>query len=69
MEEFCSVNLEQLELDGQISCPYCGKGRIFLYGATGKSSQQCANCRNIVLWDFDKMHGYRAKAKKTNNRL
>ncbi len=68
MDASCVVDLNDLELEGQIQCPYCHKARIYSYGAKGKSSQQCPNCRNFVLWDYDQMVGFKAIIKKVNNR-
>ena len=62
------VDLNELTLEGQISCPYCRKARIYSYGAKGKSSQECPNCHNYVLWDYDRMIGLKATVKKVNNR-
>lgn len=58
------IDLNELVRDAIIRCPYCGKGMTFSYGATGKESSNCYVCRRLVLWDFDRMMAYKAKAHK-----
>lgn len=61
------VNLNDLESTGNIKCPYCGKGKTYIYGATGMQSSGCCICKRIVLWDFDHETAYKASAKKFIN--
>lgn len=58
------INLNDLEQDAVIECPYCHKSKTYSYGAKGKESSNCHICGRLVLWDFDRMTAYRAKAKK-----
>ena len=58
------VDLNMLEPTSQIECPYCGKGKMYLYGATGMQSSGCYICKRIVLWDFDHQKAYKAKVRK-----
>lgn len=58
------VNLNDLESDGVINCPYCSKGRAYIYGATGMVSLPCSRCRQMVLWDYDHKTSYKAKVRK-----
>lgn len=65
VDEDVLIDLNNLESTGSLSCPYCGKGRLILYGKMlGKESSNCANCHRLVLWDFDDMKAYKAKARK-----
>lgn len=58
------IDLNGLKQDAVLACPYCQKGKTYSYGAKGKESCNCHNCGRLVLWDFDRMMAYRAKAKK-----
>ena len=58
------MNLNDLVQDAVIECPYCHKGKTYSYGATGKESSTCSVCKRIVLWDFDRMVAYKAKARR-----
>lgn len=58
------VDLNDLTQDGVIECPYCHKGKTYTYSAKGKESSNCHICRRLVLWDFDRMKAFKAKAKK-----
>lgn len=57
------VNLNDLDSTGIIECPYCGKGKTNIYGATGMQSSGCSVCKRIVLWDFDRKTAYKASTK------
>lgn len=60
-----TVNLNDLTTTGVIKCPYCGKGKAYIYNnATGMLSSACSICKRIVLWDFDHITAYKASAKK-----
>lgn len=58
------IDLNTLVQDGLIRCPYCYKGKTYSYGATGKESSNCYVCGRLVLWDFDRLIAYKAKARK-----
>ncbi|MFV0363079.1 MAG: hypothetical protein ACK5LL_08325 [Suipraeoptans sp.] len=58
------VNLNDLESDGDIKCPYCSKGRAYTYGAKGMVSLSCGRCHQMVLWDYDNKTAYKAKVRK-----
>ena len=58
------VNLNELEQDAVIECPYCSKGKRYSYGAKGKESSNCHICKRMVLWDFDNMTAFKARVKK-----
>lgn len=59
------IDLNSIESSGSLSCPYCGKGKLILYGKMqGKESSNCAKCGRLVLWDFDDMRAFKAKARK-----
>ena len=58
------VDLNSLQATGSIKCPYCNKGRSFLYSATGMVSNPCGNCHRMVLWDFDNCTAYKARVRK-----
>ncbi|MDD3138859.1 MAG: hypothetical protein PHX08_07805 [Lachnospiraceae bacterium] len=58
------MDLNDYNLVGIIECPYCTKGKSYSYGATGKQSSPCKVCGRIVLWDYDLMKGFKARAKK-----
>jgi hypothetical protein len=58
------ADLNLLTSTGSIKCPYCGKSRSDMYGTTGWASNKCDNCHRIVLWDYDRMLAYKAKARK-----
>ncbi len=58
------VNLNDLNSDGAIKCPYCDKGRAYMYGATGMVSLSCNKCNRMVLWDYDHKTAYKAKVRK-----
>ncbi len=58
------VDLNQFDQDAVMRCPYCNKGKTYAYGASGKESSNCFVCKRLVLWDFDKMRAYKAKARK-----
>jgi len=62
------VDLNQFEVQGVITCPYCIRGKVFSYGAKGLSSQTCSICKNIMLCDFDRMKAYRANTRKLYNK-
>ena len=62
MEEI--IDLNELELNAVIECPYCHKGKIYAYGAKGKGSGNCFVCKRLILWDFDRLKAYKASAKK-----
>lgn len=59
-----TVNLNDLESTGIIACPYCGKGKAYIYGAARMQSSGCSVCKRIVLWDFGHNVAYKASAKK-----
>ena len=60
-----TVNLNELEITAILECPYCGKGKVYVYkGSKGANSSGCSKCRRIVLWDFDNYKAYKATAKK-----
>ena len=46
------VDLNALDKDGEVECPYCMKIVSFSYGASGKQSCQCGNCHRFVLIDY-----------------
>ena len=58
------VDLNTLNADGDISCPYCKKGKAFVYTASGMVSLKCGNCHRMVLWDFDHGTAYKANMRK-----
>lgn len=58
------VDLNTLISTGSIKCPYCGKSRSDMFGTSGLASNQCRTCGRLVLWDFDHMTAYKAKARK-----
>ena len=58
------ADVNRLSATGSIKCPYCGKSRSDMYGTAGMASNQCGNCHRIVLWDYDRMLAYKAKARK-----
>ena len=62
------VDLNQLKVTGVIKCPYCIRGKVYSYGASGRSSQPCSICNNIMLCDFDRMIAYKANVKKLYNK-
>lgn len=64
MKEDFVIDLNELEYDGTIVCPYCNKGKQYLYGDFGKTSQNCDRCHRMVLWDFDTKKAYRARVRK-----
>ena len=64
VDSYAIVDLNTLQSDGVIECPYCNKGKSYSYGAKGKQSIPCQVCHRMVLWDYDKMTGYRATAKR-----
>ena len=37
------VDLNELDQDAVIECPYCHKGKTYSYGARGKESCSCYN--------------------------
>ncbi|MGN0351344.1 MAG: hypothetical protein ACI4ES_06785 [Roseburia sp.] len=57
-------NLDELDLAGVIECPYCGRGKSYSYGTKGMQSSKCDVCKRLVLWDYDKMLGYKVRARK-----
>lgn len=58
------VDLNALDKDGEVECQYCMKIVSFSYGASGKQSCQCGNCRRFVLIDYDKMKAFRVRPRK-----
>ena len=58
------VDLNEFDQEAVIECPYCHKGKTYSYGAKGKESCSVQNCKRLVLWDFDRMIAYKARAKK-----
>ena len=58
------VDLNGMEATGVIDCPYCSKGKMYMYNSKGKASLNCGRCNKIVLWDFDKGIGFKAKPRK-----
>lgn len=58
------VDLNSLTPSGAIDCPYCGKGKSYVYNATGMQSSTCCKCNRMVLWDFDHMKSYKARVRK-----
>ena len=56
-----SVDLNALEKDGTLACPYCGKGKVYLY------AMACNRCNRMVLWDFDHHKALKAKVRKYNS--
>ena len=44
------VNLNDLKQDGTIDCPYCSRGRAYIYSAQGMISLPCDKCHRMVLW-------------------
>lgn len=58
------MDLNDLDQDAVIECPYCHKGKTYSYGARGKESCNCHICGRLVLWDFDRMLAYKARARK-----
>ena len=58
------VDLNSLEATDTIKCPYCGKGKIYVYSATGMVSNPCGVCGRIALWDFDHHTAYKANIRK-----
>lgn len=59
-----TVDLNSLEATDIIKCPYCGKGKTYVYTATGMSSNPCGVCHRIALWDFDHHIAYKANIRK-----
>ncbi len=58
-------DLNTMNMDFYLKCPYCNKGKFYSYdGSKGKGSSLCNICRNIVLWDFDKREAYKATTRK-----
>lgn len=64
MKDDFTVNLDDLESDGMIACPYCCKGKQYMYGTKGLSSHACDRCHRMVLWDFDNKTAYKAKVRR-----
>ena len=58
------VNLNDLKKDGTIDCPYCSRGRAYIYSAQGMISLPCDKCHRMVLWDFDHKVAYKATVRK-----
>lgn len=58
------VDLNSLVPTGVIKCPYCGRGKLYVYSASGMISNSCGNCNRMVLWDFDHYTAYKAKVRK-----
>lgn len=58
------VNLNDLEKDGTIDCPYCSKGRAYSYSAKGMISPSCDKCHRMVLLDFEHRVAYKATVRK-----
>jgi DNA-directed RNA polymerase subunit RPC12/RpoP len=58
------VDLNSLIPNGSIECPYCGKGKAYIYNATGMVSFPCSKCHRMVLWDYDNKDSYKAKVRK-----
>ena len=58
------VNLNDLEKDGTIDCPYWSKGRAYSYSAKGMISLSCDKCHRMVLWDFEHRVAYKATVRK-----
>lgn len=57
------VILSKMNPTGTISCPYCNKGKSYSFGCTGKQSQPCDKCYNMVLCE---MNGGRGIVTKNN---
>ena len=60
------IGLNSLPLRGIIKCPYCSKGRSYVYSDVGLVSSKCENCARLVLWNMTEMVSYKAKARKFN---
>ena len=58
------INLNDLNQDAVIECPYCRKGKTYSYGAKGRESSNCHVCGRMVLWDFDRMTAFRARVRR-----
>lgn len=58
------VDLNDYNMNGSIKCPYCEKGKDYLYNAKGKVSHLCSNCKRMVLWDYDNNEAFKARVKK-----
>jgi hypothetical protein len=61
------VDLNTLNKDGDVDCPYCLKKISYSYGASGKQSCQCGNCHRYVLIDYDKMRAYKVRPRKNDS--
>lgn len=57
------IDLDSLDLTGKIKCGVCARETIYVYGTTGKSSQHCGNCGELVLVDYDRMESYPVGAR------
>jgi transposase-like protein len=53
-------DLNSYNLQGKIRCPWCNHFNTYVFNGKGTSSYPCARCRNMVLWDYDEMKGYKA---------
>lgn len=58
------IDLNNLDMNGTVICPYCGKGKDYIYNASGKVSHPCVNCKRMVLWDYDSNTAFKARVKK-----
>jgi hypothetical protein len=58
------IDLNEIPCTGQIECPYCSKGRMYMYNCKGRTSSNCPKCNRLVLWDFDNLKSYKAKARR-----
>lgn len=58
------VDLNQMPCTGQIECPYCSKGRMYMYNSKGRTSSNCPVCKHLVLWDYDRGKAYKARPRK-----
>lgn len=58
------IDLNTMPCTGKIECPYCNKGRMYMYNSKGQTSSNCPKCNRLVLWDFDNHKSYKAKARR-----
>ena len=52
---------------GTITCPVCGKEKVYVYDAKGCVSTHCARCKRTIMWDYTNLVAYPVQNCPSNN--
>lgn len=59
--------MENEKVTAVLTCPVCGKEKVFVYDAKGCVSTHCAKCKRTIMWDYTNLVAYPVHNCPINN--